>query len=58
MEDYLYVFVNGIRPQLFCKWKTTSLTFKMKGDLYFFLNRKCNQLSNTEEDDLKLLSLF
>ena len=33
MEEDIIMFENGRRPQLFWKWKTTSITWKMEDDL-------------------------
>jgi hypothetical protein len=40
MEDDLNFFKNGRRPQLFQKWKTTSIFQKMEDNLNLNLNWK------------------
>ena len=40
MEEKLNFFENGRRPQLFLKWKVTSIFLEMEDDLNFFLNEK------------------
>ena len=52
MEDDLNFFENGRRPQLFQKWKTTSIFSKMEDDLNFFKKTKTTSIFSKNEDDL------
>ena len=55
-ERWPQYYENGRQPQLFRKWKTTSIFLKVEDDLIFiilFFKRKMTSLYLRMEDDLK-----